>query len=194
MVNLVFRFMSSINKYFNKLYSYMISKRLNKTRCDMYIEYPIYLSGADNITIGSNFSTHKRLRIETYSCFGGEVFFPKIIIGDNVCVNYDCHIGAINNITIGDNVLIASKVFITDHFHGSTKCREDLLMPPASRKLHSKGSVIIDNNVWIGENVSILPNVHIGEGAVIGANSVVTKDVPPFSVVCGVPARIVKQL
>jgi acetyltransferase-like isoleucine patch superfamily enzyme len=62
------------------------------------------------------------------------------------------------------------------------------------RKLYSKGGVRIGDRVWIGSKVSILPGVEIGEGAVIGANSVVSKDVPPFSIVGGVPARVLKQI
>ncbi|MBR06535.1 MAG: hypothetical protein CMP48_02530 [Rickettsiales bacterium] len=56
----------------------------------------------------------------------------------------------------------------------------------------SKGSVVIGNAVWIGDNVIILPGVSIGDGAVIGAGSVVTKNVPPYSVVVGVPAKVIK--
>ena len=61
------------------------------------------------------------------------------------------------------------------------------------RILKSKGRITIQDNVWIGDNAVILSGVTIGEGAIVGANSVVTKDVPPFTVVGGVPARIIKQ-
>lgn len=63
----------------------------------------------------------------------------------------------------------------------------------ADKKLSNNGYVIIDNNCWIGEHCSILPNVKIGRGSVVGANSVVTKDVPQFSIVAGVPAMIIKK-
>lgn len=58
----------------------------------------------------------QRLRIEAHDFHNGVKFSPEIIIGDNVSINYDCHIGAINKIVIGNNVLLASKIFITDHF------------------------------------------------------------------------------
>ena len=61
------------------------------------------------------------------------------------------------------------------------------------RPVVSKGSVIIGNNVWIGDKATILPNVTIGDGAVIAANSVVTKDVPAYSVVAGNPAKVIKE-
>lgn len=84
----------------------------------------------------------------------GQSFKPRIIIGKNVCFNFRCHIGAINEIIISDNVLIGSNVLITDHGHGTTS-KEETSIPPYQRSLYSKGSVIIEDNVWIGENVRI---------------------------------------
>ena len=106
-------------------------------------------------------------------------------------MNFRCHIGAINQIIIGDNVLIGSNVLITDHSHGIND-DEDIDIAPSKRKLYSKGPVIIEDNVWIGENVSILPNVRIGKNSIIGANSVVLKDVPAYSIVAGNPAKVIK--
>ena len=60
--------------------------------------------------------------------------------------------------------------------------------------MYSKGVVIIEDNVWIGDQACIMPNVIIGKGAIIGANAVVTKNVIPYSVVGGNPAKIIKQL
>ena len=60
--------------------------------------------------------------------------------------------------------------------------------------IYRKCPVVIEDNVWIGEKASIMPGVHIGKGAIIAANSVVTHDVPAYAVVAGVPAKIVKQL
>ncbi|MDD3138149.1 MAG: acyltransferase, partial [Lachnospiraceae bacterium] len=118
---------------------------------------------------------------------------PQIVIGNGVGINPYCHIGAINNITIEDNVLIGSGVLITDHSHGKVT-GEECRMAPGKRPLFSKGPVQIKKNVWIGEHAVILPNVTIGEGAIVGANAVVTKDVPDYAVVGGNPARIIKML
>jgi acetyltransferase-like isoleucine patch superfamily enzyme len=68
------------------------------------------------------------------------------------------------------------------------------MLLPIERPIVSNGPVIIENNVWIGEMACIMPNVRIGEGAIVAANSVVTKNVPPFSIVAGIPAKIVNQL
>ena len=85
------------------------------------------------------------------------------------------------------------KIFITDNNHGSSS-REMLDIVPFDRPLTSAGPVVIEDDVWIGEKVSIMPNVRIGKGAIIAANAVVTHNVPPYSVVGGCPAKIIKQL
>jgi len=104
-----------------------------------------------------------------------------IEIGDNCNFGAYNHITAINSIKIGDNCLTGKWVTITDNSHGITDF-SDLLKPPLHRKVFSKGKVIIGDNVWIGDKATILPDVTIGDGAVIGANSVITKDVPPMTV------------
>lgn len=157
------------------------------------LHYPLYLRGGKYITIGSNFYSDIRVRIEAWDEHLGHRFSPKVIIGDNVSINSDCHIGAINEIIIEDGVLIASKVYITDHYHGEITSEAIELMP-SERKLFSKGPVKIEKNVWIGEGVVILPNVTIGENSIIGANSVVTKNIPKNSVVGGNPTKIIRTL
>lgn len=72
--------------------------------------------------------------------------------------------------------------------------RRSCPLPPLFRPLFSKGPVIIGKNVWIGDKATILPGVTIGDGSIIGANSVVTKDVPAYSVVAGNPAKIIKTI
>ena len=143
--------------------------------------------------IGDNFIAMNRLRLDAIDEYFGETFSPKIIIGENASINNDVHIGCINKIIIGRNCLMASRIFITDHSHGTTTA-EELQTPPALRKLHSKGPVIIGDNVWIGEGACILPNVNIGNNVIIGANAVVTKDVPANCIVGGIPARVIKKM
>jgi len=144
------------------------------------------------ISIGDNFFSLHSLRIEAWDTYQGEKFSPEIIIGDNVCMNTDCHIGCINKVVIGNNVLMASRIYISDHSHGKIS-KEALELPPAKRKLYSRGPVIIEDNVWIGEGVCILPGVTVGKNSIIGANSVVTKSIPPNSIIAGIPAIILQS-
>jgi acetyltransferase-like isoleucine patch superfamily enzyme len=145
------------------------------------------------IKIGNNFSALNNFRIEALDSYGGENFSPNIQIGNNVCFNTDCHIGCIKSIRIGNNVLIGSRVLIVDSSHGSTY-EIDRSVPPILRKLESKGDVVIEDDVWLCEGVCVLSGVTIGKGAIVAANSVVNKDVPPYTLVGGVPAKIVREL
>jgi len=157
------------------------------------LDFPFTIRGPEKIEIGENFSAERNFVLEAIGHFGSEYFDPVIVIGDNVKIMRDCHIGCINKISIGNNVLIASRVFITDHNHGEAN-RFNAQIPPLERKLHSNGPIVIQDNVWIGEGAVILSNVRIGMGAIIGANSVVTKDVPNYAIVGGVPARILRSM
>lgn len=160
---------------------------------DALIRAPRVITGGSYISIGVGFDAFPGLRIEAFDHHLGKHFTPRITIGDRVSINYDCHIGCVNEITIGNDVLLASRVYISDHSHGAPDYH-DIEVPPSERKVVSKGSVIIEDGVWIGEGACILPGVRIGSHAIIGANAVVTRDVPPYTIVGGVPARPIKSL
>lgn len=156
-----------------------------------YIPSDSRIVGEEFISIGDGFYSYGNLRLETFAqkrC--NEVLLQ---IGNNVVVGNYCHIGAINKIQIGDNVLMGSNVLITDHMHGKTTY-EELQIPPNERALYSKGAVIIENNVFIGDGAKIMPGVTIGEGAMIGSNAVVTHNVAKYSIVGGIPASVIKSL
>ncbi|NVN98810.1 MAG: acyltransferase [Geobacteraceae bacterium] len=190
-------FTDRIIRFFSKFYKKVrwngMKRRFAAVGKGSFIEAPWIITNPQNITVGENFLALSTLRIETFEEYLGERFTPQIIIGDNVAFNNDCHIGCINRIEIGNNVLGASRIYITDHYHGRIE-PEDLEHVPTKRRLYSKGPVIIGDNVWIGENVTVLPGVTIGENAIIGANTVVNKNIPANAVAAGVPARIVRLL
>ena len=119
----------------------------------------------------------------------GIAYNPKIIIGEGTWVGKNCSIAAIDRVEIGKNVLFAGHVHITDHSHGY----EDISKPMNIQPLTSKGPVIIEDDCWLGFSCEILSGVHIGKHCVVAARSVVTKDVPAYSIVAGNPARIIKK-
>lgn len=147
-----------------------------------------WLEGGKYIFIGSNFTARNGLRLEAWDQYKNYRYTPMICIGDNVNVGDHCHIGAVSKVVIGNHVLMGSKVYITDHHHGTTE-RDDLEKYPADRELYSKGNVVIEDHVFIGDNVVIMPGVTVGHNSVLAANTVVTKCVPPFSVICGIPGK-----
>ncbi|WP_395042745.1 acyltransferase [Flavobacterium sp.] len=145
------------------------------------------------VEIGENFGASSRFRLEVTDSYGDQTFSPTVKIGNNVIFHTDVHIGCINKIEIGDDCLFASRIFITDHYHGDTSI-EMIKLPPRYRPLVTSGPVIIKNNVWIGEGVAIMPNVTIGENCIIATNAVVTKSIPPNSVAAGIPAIVIKTI
>jgi lipopolysaccharide O-acetyltransferase len=153
-----------------------------------------YLRGLACISMGEDFSAGEGLWLEAITRYGEERFNPKLVIGNHVRVSHWSHIACTNSVNIGDHVLIGSKVIITDHNHGSFGANAiSPAIPPAQRPLERDRFVNIGNNVWLGDGVVVCPGVTMGEGSVAGANAVVTMDVPPFTLVAGVPARPIRR-
>lgn len=164
-------------------------------REDLDVHPSARIIGISNITIGKRLHSGVYCWIEAIKNYSNIQYSPKIIIKDNVILNDFVHIASTNYIEIGNNVLIASKVYISDHNHGfyAGLNQTSPLIPPNDRILNNDKKVIIGDNVWIGESVSILPGVIIGDGCVIGAGSIVTKSIPAYSIAFGVPAKVTKK-
>ncbi|MCW0014921.1 DapH/DapD/GlmU-related protein [Rhizobium sp. BT-226] len=124
--------------------------------------------------------------IQDHSFFQLTMPEPKVFIGNNTVIGRRNIITAKNHISIGNDVLIGSDVQIIDHGHGM---RRDI---PIRLQKAEIGFVDIGNDVWIGAGAKILMNVKIGNGAVIGANSVVLTDIPEYAIAVGSPAKVVK--
>lgn len=142
------------------------------------------------IEIGDNCAISRNSILEVYKMPNE---YPLISIGNNCHFGEYTHLTCINKIIIGDGLLTGRFVLITDNSHGET-IRNHMSVPPNKRSLYSKGPVIIGKNVWIGDKVTILPGVVIGDGAIIAAGAVVNVDVPSYSVVGGIPAKVLKKI
>ncbi|KPU52998.1 hexapeptide repeat of succinyl-transferase family protein [Pseudomonas fluorescens] len=144
-----------------------------------------------HLYFGKKFTAGLDLRLEVLAGTA------SVVIGENVKINDYCHIGAINSIEIGDNCLLGSRVSIVDHEHGIYQAFNDCMqsdpaIPPDERTL--KGSPIkIGARTWIGEGVVVLSGVNIGPGCIIGANAVVTKNIPENSIAVGIPAKVIRK-
>lgn len=165
---------------------------LFKCRKVWFCRYLNHTKGEQYFQIGEGTSFGKMAVLTAWDEYEGSKFTPSVKIGDNCNFGDYLHLTCVNGIKIGDSVLTGRWVTISDNGHGNTDY-ETLKKPPLKRKLVSKGSIEIGNNVWIGDKATILAGVKIGESAVIAANAVVTKDVPPYSVVAGNPARILRK-
>lgn len=127
-------------------------------------------------------------RVEAVTQYNDAMFMPIIRIGENVSIQQNLHLTCAHRITIGNNTAIAANVTISDIEHPYA----DVAIPIERHDLVVK-EVVIGEDSKIYNNAVILPGVHIGKHCVVGANSVVTQDIPDFSVAVGAPARVVKQ-
>lgn len=178
-----------LDKILKIIYSLYYSYIIKECHSSVKFEKLGLLVGPKYISIGQNSSIQQYTYLTAWDSCGKLDKSPEIKIGS------DCHIGAFNHITaidkieIGDGFVSGKWVTITDNGHGNTDY-ETLEIPVSKREMVSKGPVFIGRNVWIGDKATILPGVTIGDGCVIGANCVVAKDMPPYSIAVGNPAKI----
>ena len=180
----------SLSEKISLVYSVICTKLFYKGA--RLIRRPFYCRGKSKFKFKSGFTTGYNCRFDLLSHENdGE---KKLSFGKNCKIGDSVHIVATKNVTIGDDCLIASKVFISDTSHGeylNSSIESSPYTIPDNRPLYSK-DVVIGDKVWIGEGVSILLGVNIGNGCIIGANSVVNKSIPDKCIAVGVPAKVVK--
>jgi acetyltransferase-like isoleucine patch superfamily enzyme len=155
------------------------------------VRRPVFIRGRRHAAFGQGLTTGYRCRFD----LGGSKHGGTLLtVGRNCYLGDNVHIVASEWVEIGDNCLMASNIFISDTSHGRyqgpAQSRPD--SNPNLRPLYSR-PVTIGDNVWIGENVCVLPGVSIGNGCIVNANAVVTKSVPVGCIVAGVPARVIKR-
>ncbi len=163
-------------------YMHMLSQDAMKITCELNSSYhtPKNVQNLFSQLIGKEVDDSFSLFPPFYSDCG-----KNISVGKNVFINSGCHFQDQGGIFIGDNCLIGHCVVMATLNHG---------FEPNKRNSMTPSHIILEKNVWIGSNSTILQGVIIGENAIVAAGSVVTKDVPANTVVAGVPARIIKQI
>jgi acetyltransferase-like isoleucine patch superfamily enzyme len=114
----------------------------------------------------------------------------RIVIGEGTFLNLGVQVAAVGRVEIGAHCMLANHCFVSDADHRY----DDPHRPVPWQGFTSKGPTRIGDNVWCGANVVVTSGVTVGERCVIGANSVVTHDVPPFSIAVGAPARVIKEI
>jgi len=142
--------------------------------------YPRFIN-SKSIKLGKNISFGNFTRIECYNARKNSI---QLSIDDESSFGDYLHIGVLSSIIIGRGVLGGSNILIIDHNHGTCDPSElrNLDIIPRKREIVTKGGIVIEDNVWIGDDVKILGNLRIGTGSVIAAGSILTKDISPFSV------------
>lgn len=147
------------------------------------------VKGKEHIEIGKDCNFGPNCIFTAYDYHFGQQIQSRLIFGDHVRITAGCRITCVSKIELGNDVLIGPDVMIIDHNHGMNPSIKGGYSPQPL----SIGRVKIDDGVWIGQRVIILPDVTIGKHSIIGAGSVVTKDVPEYCIAVGNPAKVIKM-
>lgn len=179
-IELIAKIISRVVSVVNSLW---VRLRVGKCGPGLTAQFPIQLTAPRSAQLGRDvyLCGNAWLNCEANAARG-----TTLKIGDRVYLGRFLHINARQSVIIEDDVLISDRVFITDYHHGT----KDLDAPIIQQPLTPGRPVCIRRGAWIGEGAAIMPGVTIGIRAVVGANAVVTRDVPDGAVARGVPARI----
>ena len=183
---MMFSYWNRIKKFINKsTFRIIFGSSFKYFGNKVSVIYPDIINGEKYIYLMDNVIIEKGAWL---LAFKQDDIEPELIVSENVNIGRYSHIVALKKVVIENNILIADKVYISDNIHSY----EDITEPIKNQPIKFKGEVVIGENSWIGENVSII-GACIGKHCVVGSNSVVTKDIMDFSVVAGVPARYIKR-
>jgi galactoside O-acetyltransferase len=163
------------------LRSLILKQIIKKSGSDISLGIGIIITGGENIEIGNSVNISRFSGLHSQN--------GSIKMGSNISLNTNVVIGASDGgeVIIGDHAMIGPNVVLRASDHNFA----DRLLP-IMKQGHSGGRIVIGEDVWIGANATITRNVSIGSHSVIGAGSVVTKDVAPYSIVGGVPSKLIK--
>lgn len=165
----------------DRLFSRWVAGSFRRFGSDTLIQLPFKVNGAERIGIGSG------VHIGAGSWFHAVGSPGCLEIGDGCTMSGMDVLSATESVRLGRSVLLGRNVYIADHNHG----RSDPGIPIKEQQLEDIAPVSIEDGAWLGQNVVVLSGVTVGRNAVIGANSVVTDDVPAQSLAVGAPAHIV---
>lgn len=144
--------------------------------------------GLDCVSLGNHSRISRNTRLLALKSYGTQSFTPHVSIGDNVSIGFGCTLSCVNRIEIGHDVTIGDNVYIADSHHGYGNPALGVLEQPLL-----PGQIRIGPGAWVGYGAFVAGDVSLGEHSVVGANSVVTRSVPAYTVVAGAPARPIKR-
>ena len=179
-----------IIKLLKKIRLYSLKSNLKKNLASFgansYVESILRLQGAENISIGSRVVINANAWLASKPLTGlGE---SELKIDDYCFIGDYCHFWSTHSIRVEKKVIMANHVYIADNMHGY----ENIELPVIDQPIVQKRDVIIGEGSWLGENVCVI-GANVGKHCVIGANSVVTHDIPDYCVAVGAPARVIKR-
>lgn len=189
------KFKKLISKHLSKQKKQFVNRLISKIKLLFYtkeiglncfIDKTVYTLGWNNISIGNN-------------CIIGEYSWLNLNYRSgsfkHIKISNNCYLGKRTTISSGKEIIIKDFCLLGDDCKllGSQHIYDDPMEHYASSGVTNTSVIILGTNVWLGTMVCIIGNVKIGHGSIIGANSVVTKNIPPFSIAVGNPAKIIKR-
>lgn len=160
-----------------------------KTGSGVTVERPHRIIHPEFISVGNNTLIQQNAMIAPILEYAGTKYHPEVRIGRDVSIGPGLYLACVGLISIGDGSVLSENVFINDSNHGFDPENGHIMKQP----LASKGDIIIGKSCFLGLRSAILPGVVLGDYCVVGVNSVVTKSFPPYSMLAGSPARLVRR-
>lgn len=185
LIKIIFFPFRKICSFFHCLQQLYLKMLLGHVGKRTYIYSPLYLDGSQHIFIGSDVRVGYKAWLAAVPWTGESC---SLVIKDNCYIGNFNHIYATKRVVLEKGVMTADKVYISDNLHSY----ENIHLPIKDQSIIQNGEVVIGEGSWLGENVCVL-GAKIGKHCVIGANSVVTKDIPDYCVAVGIPAKIIKH-
>lgn len=177
---------SVIRRIFNDIIHFSNVSRFGKFGKESFIQKPLRINGSKSIYIGNHVFIQYKTWLASEPLTGEKK--SKLVIEDGCTIGHFNHIYATKSIILHKDVLTADKVCISDNMHGY----DNISIPIKKQPIIQKGTVEIGEGSWLGENVCVI-GAHIGKHCVIGANSVVTRNIPDYCVAVGAPAIVIKR-
>ena len=173
----------------NKIKSKALLAQFKEVGTQCCVEWPLKIPNPQYITLGKGVFISWNGWLYGNDQYRDQKFEPAITIGDYTYIGNTCHIVACNRVFIGKHVLISDRCYLSDNLHDY----RDISCSIFDNTLLVPGEIRIGDYSWIGENVCIYGDITVGKHCVVGANSVLTKNLPDYSIAVGSPARIVKR-
>lgn len=168
----------------------LLKGRLDRTGRNLYLYGGLpYISGPVRIKLGDN------CRISGQSTFSGRTCaqqVPELYVGNNVDIGWMTTIAVGRRVAIGNNVRIAGRTLLAGYPGHPLDAKARAAGQPETDA--QVGDIILENDVWLATGVSVMAGVHIGQGTIVAAGSVVTKDLPPMVLAGGIPAQVIRSL
>jgi len=172
-------------RIYRRIWTLFFASNFKRLGRNASIVSPLQITGSEYIEIGDNVIVGYKSRLTAEK---RDQHTPRLFIGDRTSVGQFSIISCVRDVHIGTNVIMGARVYVSDNYHGF----EDIMPPIMAQPTIFKDSVCIGDDSWIGVNAAIM-SAKVGKHCVIGANSVVTRDIPDYCVAAGIPAKVIKQ-